>query len=342
METNINIINNNDILMTIEKKLTFNYDILEKFLIHHKGFKVGSSSYINYKSDIKKVYNHFEKNFNSEVEMLTGLTINDIENLFIEFKTGGRYKPSSFNRIKSSNFEFFKYICEKRHLTTYNLMDIVSSYDYKVVAEQTREKYIPTKEEVLKLIAACEIQAKRNYDYNVKKNKALISILASCGMRPDELLKAKVSDIVEKNGYFVLFIPKENCKTSIDRKISISGQAYKYLKDFLIEKSLRPKCAESEYIIPSQNGSKIATTDLNHLLNQLKEIVDIQIEEGLQLSIYCLRHYTASNLVKNKVDSVVINSLMGWATKENSMLSRYSNHDSYLDDVKAEVTKDLL
>lgn len=338
METNINIINNSNILMTMEKKNNaWDNIILEKFLIHHKGFKVGSSSYVNYKSDIKKIYIHFGNKFNSEVDMLKGLTIDDMENLFISFKNSGKYKPSSFNRIKSSNFEFFKYIHEKRHLTSYNIMDVVAGYDYKTVAEETKEKYIPTKEEVLRLIAACDIQAKRNYEYNVKKNKALLSILATCGMRPDELLKAKMSELIEKNNYFVLFIPKENCKTSIDRRVSISGVAYKYLKEFLMEKSLRPRCEESEFIIPSQNGSKIATTDLNHLLKQLKDIANMQISEELSFSIYCLRHFTASNLVKNKVAPNVINSIMGWTDKENSMLSKYSNHAEYLDELKAEV-----
>ena len=337
MEVNTNIINNNILISMKKKNNTFEYDILEKFLIYHKGFKVGSSSYVNYKSDIKKIYNHFEKKFNSEVNMLKGLTIDDMESLFISFKTSGKYKPSSFNRIKSSNFEFFKYIYENRHLTQYNLMDIISSYDYKIVAENTKEKYIPSCQEVLKLIAACDIQAKRNYEYNVKKNKAILSILANCGMRPNELLQAKMSELIEKDNYFVLFIPKEHCKTSIDRRVSISGVAYKYLKEFLLEKSLRPKCAESDWIIPSANSKKINTTDLNHILNQLKDITKMQISDDLSFSIYCLRHFTASNLVANKVAPNVINSIMGWTDKENEMLSRYSNHAEYLDELKAEV-----
>lgn len=337
METVLNNSIQENLLMSIGEKGSFNYIILEKFLTIHKNFAVGSNSYINYKSDIKKIYKNFEKNFNSEVEMLKGISIDDMENFFTDIKLSGKYKPSSFNRIRSSSFEYFKYLQENRHLISINIMDVVQSFDIKDIHEETRKKYIPSKIEVIKLIDACDLQAKRNYDYNVKKNKAILSILANCGMRPNELLNAKTLDLIEKNNYFVLFIPKENCKTGIDRRVSISGKACKYLKEFLLEKKSYDKCYKSTYLIPSQNGNKIATTDLNHLLNQLKEIAEIKVANDLQFSIYCLRHFTASNLVKKSTDPTIINSIMGWSNKEFTMLGRYSNHHEYLDDIKAKV-----
>lgn len=335
METVLNNSIQENLLMSIGEKGNFDYIILEKFLTIHKNFAIGSNSYINYKSDIKKIYKKFEKNFNSEVEMLKGISIDDMENFFTSLKLSGKYKPSSFNRIRSSCSEYFKYLRDNRHLFNTSVMDIVKRFEVKDIEAEARKKYIPSKSEIMKLIKACELQAKRNYDYNVKKNKAILSILANCGMRPDELLKAKNEDLIDKKKYFVLFIPKENCKTGIDRRVSISGKAYKYLKEFLNEKKSYDKCYKSIYLIPSQNGNKIATTDLNHLLNQLKEITKIEVANDLQLSVYCLRHFTASNLVKKSIDPTIINSVMGWSNKEFAMLGRYSNHHEYLDDIKA-------
>ena len=285
MEAVLNNTMQEKILMSFEEKNNFEYIILEKFLTIHKNFTVGSNSYINYKSDIKKIYNNFEKKFNSEVDMLKGISIDDIENFFTSLKLSGRYKPSSFNRIRSTCFEYFEYLKQFRHLIDINVMDIVEKFDIKDIRAETREKYIPSKSEVIKLIKACELQSKRNYNYNVKKNKAILSILSNCGMRPSELLKAKNSDLIERKNYFVLVIPKENCKTGIDRRVSISGKAYEYLKEFLEEKKIYNKCDNSEYLIPSQNGKEISTTDLNHLLNQLKEIAKIKIDSNVQFSI---------------------------------------------------------
>ena len=62
MEVNTNTINNNDILMSIEKKSNdWDNVILEKFLINFKEFKQGSNSYVTYKTHILKVYNHYKE-----------------------------------------------------------------------------------------------------------------------------------------------------------------------------------------------------------------------------------------------------------------------------------------
>lgn len=329
------ILNNSvqeNLLMSIGEKNDFEFEIRDKWLLIYKEFKKESKSYIQYKMQIDKFYNYMidRKKIYNEENLLKSITSDDAESYSLYIKSQD-YKKSTVNQIIQVAKEYYEYLSEMKFLVDRNVFKIVKKYSANEVLSDTRDKYLPTRQEILDLIEACNTKIKwaKNFEYNSAKNKAIISILANCGCRPMELLESEKKHLKEKKDYYTLFIPKEICKTKIDRTICISGKAYLYLKSFLVEKKKRPKCEKSKLLIPSQNGNLINSTDANDMLFKLNEIVGIKVPEGLQFSCYCFRHFCATTLKEERnIDEFLINLNCGWTTK--GMLGRYTNHfDKY-------------
>lgn len=298
--------------------------------------KKRDNTVISYKKNIDHLYTYFIEKFNTdnEIELIQKINNNDMED-FIEELEKKFTKSTINNRIATYNL-FFEYCKVGKGIITHNPMGMIKQFSPKELMDETREKYIPTLREVRGLINACSIKNKgdRNFNFISIRNATILAILSSTGLRPDELLSAKFSCLEKIEDSLMLTIPKENCKTHIEKRVPICGLALKLYKEYLFEKNINKLNNTDGYIFISAKEKKLNVKDLNLILNKLVKLIDIKIPEDKQFSIYCLRHFTACTLVERKETEFMINSLLGWSNKNNPMLNRYSNHIEFYDKEK--------
>ena len=335
------ILNNSvqeNLLMSIGEKNDFEFEILERFLTGFKNFKVDSNSYITYRTHIKKVYDYYvRKNYySSEVDMLKKIDIDSIEKFFIDLKMSGKYKPSTFNLIRSANYEYFKYLKENRHLIEINPIDVVSAYSLNDIEESKKEKETLTVIEMKELIKAVNTKVKERdgFDFNSARDTFLYTLLFTSGLRVKEALNINLSWIEETEVGLMINIPKKFVKNKIDKRNPIVNGIREYYYNYLEKRNeIKEDIKDKNILFVSKNGFKLATTDVNYGL--IKNMKKTNIDK--HISSHCFRHSLTRILKLNKVDQSMRYKILCWSEKD--IESKYSGKpsDPIYDKIKHDV-----
>ena len=135
------------------------------------------------------------------------------------------------------------------------------------------------------------------------RNKAIIEVLFSCGLRVSELVNLKLSDIYEEEK-FVRVLGKGNK----ERLVPISPTAWEYLHYWYVDRNLmKIKPGEEDYVFLNRRGAHLTRTMI------LIMVKNTAIWAGIQKTIspHTLRHSFATALLKGGADLRVIQAMLG-------------------------------
>ena len=177
-------------------------------------------------------------------------------------------------------------------------------------------KDILTKEEVIKLIESFDIKlaGERNFEYISKRNKAIIAVLASTGVRIENLLSVTMDRLIKIEEGYKIEYTKAETKGKTDTTIYIVGRNAELLEDYL---KVRKDKAGLNLLFNSVNGKKISRSDMITIINKRVEYLGIQ----KHIVSHSFRAYTANALLSNGVDPILIRKMLGWANDKQDMLT---------------------
>ena len=177
-------------------------------------------------------------------------------------------------------------------------------------------KDILTKEEVIKLIESFDIKlaGERNFEYISKRNKAIIAVLASTGVRIENLLNVTMDRLIKIEEGYKIEYTKDETKGKVDTTIYIVGKNKELLEEYL---KVRKDKAGLNLLFNSVNGKKISRSDMITIINKRVEYLGIQ----KHIVSHSFRAFCANMLLSNGVDNLLIKKYMGWREKSNDMLS---------------------
>lgn len=155
---------------------------------------------------------------------------------------------------------------------------------------------ILSKEEVNKLL---DINLVNKYDY---RNKAMLELIYSSGLRISELINVKTYDISLDHANV-----KVIGKGSKERLIPIDDYAIYYIKLYVDEYREQFNKTNSDYLFLSRLGTKLTRQSL------FKIIQDIALNQNIKshISPHTLRHSFATHLLENGADLRSIQELLG-------------------------------
>lgn len=136
-----------------------------------------------------------------------------------------------------------------------------------------------------------------------QRNKAIIEVLFSCGLRVSELVNLKLSDIFEEDKFMRVF-----GKGNKERLVPISAKALKELHYWYMDRNLmRIKPGEEDYVFLNRRGAHLTRT---MILIMIKRAA---VEAGIQKTIspHTLRHSFATALLKGGADLRAIQAMLG-------------------------------
>ena len=177
-------------------------------------------------------------------------------------------------------------------------------------------KDILTKEEVIKLIESFDIKlaGERNFEYISKRNKAIISILASTGIRIENLLNITVDRLIKIEEGYKIEYTKAETKGKVDTTIYIVGRNAELLEDYL---KVRKDKSGLNLLFNSVNGKKISRSDILTIIDKRVKYLGIQ----KHIVSHSFRAFCANMLLSNGIESILIKKMLGWREKSNDMLS---------------------
>ena len=135
------------------------------------------------------------------------------------------------------------------------------------------------------------------------RNKAIIEVLYSCGLRVSELITLKISDIYPKEGFVQIF-----GKGSKQRLVPISETALNEISLYMLDRNMWPiKPGHEDFLFLNQRGSHLSRQAIFDLIKKCA------LDAGIKavISPHTLRHSFATHLLEGGADLRVIQELLG-------------------------------
>ena len=155
-----------------------------------------------------------------------------------------------------------------------------------------------TTEEVDRLEQAIDLSK-----WEGQRNKAIIEVLFSCGLRVSELVTLRLSDLYLEE-HFVRVVGKGRK----ERLVPISESAIKQLQLWFIDRNLMDiKPGEEDYVFLNRRGAHLTRTMILIMIKRLGE------ETGISKTIspHTLRHSFATALLAGGADLRAIQAMLG-------------------------------
>lgn len=265
-----------------------NKDILEKYQIYlltvkQKEEKTTVSSYI------EDIYKYLEYMENNKIKTALDIEYQDITN-YLKYLDNNNYETSSIIRKIVSIKLFHKYLSEE-----YKIKDVSS----KIINPRLRRKLpnILTIEEVDNLL---DIKLNTPFDY---RNKAMLELMYSSGLRVSELVDLKLNNIDLDNGYV-------RClgKGKKERIIPIGEIAIEYLKKYINEyRNSMKKGYYTENVFLNNHGKNITRQGFFLIIKNIAKEKNID----KNITPHMLRHSFATHLLNNGANLRTIQEMLG-------------------------------
>jgi len=135
------------------------------------------------------------------------------------------------------------------------------------------------------------------------RNRAIIEVLFSCGLRVSELVNLKLTDLYLEEKYVRVF-----GKGSKERLVPISPRAIRELGNWFIDRNLmKIKPGEEDYVFLNRRGAHLTRTMILIMIKQMA--VDAGINKTI--SPHTLRHSFATALLEGGADLRAIQAMLG-------------------------------
>ena len=265
-----------------------NKDILEKYQIYlltvkQKEEKTTVSSYI------EDIYKYLEYMENNKIKTALNIEYQDITN-YLKYLDNNNYKTSSIIRKIVSIKLFHKYLSLE-----YKIKDVSS----KIINPRLRRKLpnILTIEEIDNLL---DIKLNTPFDY---RNKAMLELMYSSGLRVSELVDLKLNNIDLDNGYV-------RClgKGKKERIIPIGEIAIEYLKKYINEyRNSMKKGYYTENVFLNNHGKNITRQGFFLIIKNIAKEKNID----KNITPHMLRHSFATHLLNNGANLRTIQEMLG-------------------------------
>lgn len=260
----------------------------QRYLKLQRGYSANTlDAYIR---DLEKLLNYMEK----EEKHVLDVQLEDLQHFAAGLHDIGIHARSQC-RILSGVRSFFRFL----HLDGYREDDPTELLESPVLGEHLPE-----------VLSADEVDLLENSidlsKWEGHRNRAIIEVLFSCGLRVSELVHLKLSDLYIKERYVRVF-----GKGSKERLVPISPKAIRELDSWFVDRNLmKIKPGEEDYVFLNRRGAHLTRTMILIMIKQQA------LEAGIQKTIspHTLRHSFATALLEGGADLRAIQAMLGHET----------------------------
>lgn len=200
--------------------------------------------------------------------------------------------PASQARIISAIHSFYRFLQLDGHLDT----DPSELLESPQQGERIPE--VLSIQEVDRMEASIDLSRAEG-----QRNKAIIEVLFSCGLRVSELVNLRISMIYEKE-HFVRIMGKGQK----ERLVPISDTALKQLQLWYVDRNqINIKPGEEDYVFISRRGKHLTRIMVFYVIRQAAEQAGI----NKVISPHTLRHSFATALLQGGADLRAIQDMLG-------------------------------
>ena len=273
--------------------------------------------FLSYVKNEKKFSKHtiraYEYDLNEFEDFLNryskGIKIKNVEasslQFFIQSLSKIGLEGKTIQRKVSTVKSFFKYLAENQ-IIDYNIADLIH-----IPKASKRLPYLLSKNEIIKLMKLPDLSC-----YNGIRDKSILEILYSTGLRISELKSIKLDDI-DLNKKLIKVLGKGNK----ERYVILGQESLNSLADYLkIRGDINNNCFLYPNIYKKNNQNISEKTLFNIVKKYLK-----MISSNEKLSPHSLRHSFATHLLENGADLLAVKDMLGHEDLSSTQIYTHLN-----------------
>lgn len=242
----------------------------------------------SYRSDILRMFDYLREKGVTDPESVSSSDLSD----YIDKRREDDISKRSQARMISSIRAFFLFL-ETEHRITDNPSELIDTPKLNITLPA-----VLSVEEIERILSSIDLSQPEGH-----RNRAIIEVLYSCGLRVSELVNLKLSDLFIPDS-FIRVIGKGNKQ----RLIPIGEHAISAIKLYLPDRTHLKINSDSEDILFLNRRGKRLTREMIFL------IVKKHCEKagiGKDVSPHTFRHSFATHLIENGADLRVVQQMLG-------------------------------
>ena len=256
-----------------------------EYLEYEKGYS--KKTIISYEKDLE-LFNIFLKE--NKITNITSIDYNTIRK-YLSHLHDNKYEASSISRKISALRSFFKYMLKEKHIKN-NPMTLISNPK----KEKKLPKYL-NYEEMERLLNSIDIEEKEGV-----RNKLIIELLYSTGIRVSELVNIKIKDINIHEEQIKIF-----GKGSKERIVLFGSKAKETLKLYLTTFKDEFKGNINDQYLLINKGKPLTTNKIELIVKEVLKKSALK----LNISPHTLRHTFATHMLDSGADLKSVQELLG-------------------------------
>lgn len=260
-------------------------DKYKTFLLLERSLSENSIS--AYMDDLNKLLTYLD----AETLKIEDVKLDDLQQFIASLYDVG-ITARSVSRVISGVKSFYNYLI----LDGYMQSDPTELLDSPKIG--LKLPTVLTVEEINSLISVIDLSTKEG-----RRNKAILEMLYSCGLRISELTNLKFSDLFFKDGFI-----KIEGKGSKQRLVPISDTAIREIENYLLDRNhINVKRGYENAVFLSNRGTSISRIMVFHFIKQYAE------EAGIRKNIspHTFRHSFATHLLEGGANIRAIQQMLG-------------------------------
>ena len=299
----------------------FENEYVERYLNYMSNtLKRDAKTIKEYRDDIKEAMNYLfnDKCSIKNIEELTYVDV--LEKWLVPIQDKG-LKAASINRRISSFRGFLNFLIGLR-LINYNAMDYVKNFKDKEQFERT----ILSDEELIQLLNYTQHEYDENKDYMTARDNLIVNILASTGMRINELRNININDINFVTGELDVV-----GKRGIKKHLILNEYVLKLYREYLhYRNQCEPKKDHEEALFISRNGNRPTVKTLENVIEKITKNANVT-----RISPHSFKAKFVTSMHEQGYDLETIGKLTG--NKNTQVL-----YNNYLKQNKPIKTKEIM
>jgi integrase/recombinase XerD len=243
-----------------------------------------------YLNDVEKLTQFLT--YKSILKNPESISLQDLQSFVAQLALWG-LSPTSQSRIISAIRQLYKYFL---------IEDIITIDPTTLLEPPKLSRKLPevlSVEEIEQLIEAIDLSKPEG-----TRNKAIIEIMYSSGLRVSEVVNLLKSNIYEEVG-FIRIIGKGNK----ERLVPIGTTALKYVKiyEHEIRNTIAIKSGQEDFLFLNRNGKQLTRVMIFYIIK------DLALKAGIRKNIspHTFRHSFATHLVERGADLRAVQEMLG-------------------------------
>ena len=253
---------------------------------------LSDNSISSYCSDVEKLCNYLESDTNKTgVYDLKRVDL-EVLNAFITEENSKNLSKRSQSRIISALKSFFIFL---------EMENVIEQSQAELLDSPRLNRYIPivlSISEVEKILDSIDLSLPEGH-----RNRAMIEVLYSCGLRATELISLKISDLFLEDGFV-----RVTGKGSKQRLVPIGTPAIDAVKIYMSLRKAAPVLKKDEdTLFLNRRGRHLSREMLFIIVKNQAAIAEVDKD----VSPHTFRHTFATHLVENGADLRAVQQMLG-------------------------------